>query len=77
MKLWLVTRRYPDYGEVYGYVLRAGDEAEARRIAGTEPGCGSLGVWLDPAAVACEEVLAYDAPGVVLRAVVPPAERSS
>ena len=71
MKLWLLET-IEDRGiwDIHvGFVIRAADEAEARRIAekeAEEEWSPAPGYWLDPARSSCIAVATDGEPGIIL-----------
>lgn len=65
MRLWLLKRRAePDYDEFGGFVVRAADEAQARRIAARR--ASEQGIWSDPQQTTCKPLEHDGRSGVVL-----------
>lgn len=70
MKLWLLNRRTgADYDEYLGFVVRAGTEDEARRIAWTNTSMFEShreDWWLEADQTTCVGLLVAGEPGVIL-----------
>ena len=70
MKLFYLKRSsyFPIYDAAYGFVVRAKNEAQARKLAAEKCGGEGPDVWLSSAAgTECTELTAEGEPGVVLR----------
>ena len=68
MKLWLLKRPEDDcsWDEYDGFVIRAQNEVQARRIASENPGDEGASVWLSSVLSTCEELKNQGIPGIVL-----------
>jgi hypothetical protein len=80
MKIWALKPRdglpeednpwEPWYDKVFGFVVRAGSEGEARRLANEQGGNENrhkVNPWLDPKFSTCEELPVDGKPGIILR----------
>lgn len=57
----------PWYDKVFGMVVRAKTEADARKAASDEAGCEGRGAWTDPELSSCVELLKGGDPEVIIR----------
>jgi len=78
MKLWILHRQsgrstklgdpwLNPYGCVYSLVIRAKDEASARKAASGQCGDEGSGPWMDERFTSCDELKPSGRPGVLCR----------
>lgn len=71
MRLWLLTRYATGTDEADGFVVRAPDEGEARRLASLRAGDEGSPAWLLPERSTCVELKLEGSRGVLLRSFIP------